>query len=319
MSKAEELLNSISSANDAVLLANVPNEPHIVIDNNRHITVPDELKRLAVQYDHNIETVTFDCPRYWDDHDMSKMSIYINYLRVDEETGVFQAENVTVDTGDSSIMHFDWTISRNATEATGKLVFLVCVKCADEEGNEKNHWNSELCKDCYVSEGLEPDSDSFKELYADIIEQWRQMILTTVNMRDSGELDGATFTPSVSSNGDLSWTNDRGKVNPPTVNIRGLPGVSPTIQVEDIQGGHKVTVTDANGSTSFTVLDTILDKTEAAIKMLNEFVYVGESEPSSTPVLWFDTTGTTPVSPDVEAQVQALVNERLEAIEDGSY
>lgn len=319
MSKAEELLNSITSTNDVVLLANVPNEPHIVIDNDRHITVPDELKRLAVQYDHNIETVTFDCPRYWDDHDMSKMSIYINYLRVDEETGVFQAENVTVDTGDSSIMHFDWTISRNATEATGKLVFLVCVKCADEEGNEKNHWNSELCKDCYVSEGLEPDSDSFKELYADVIEQWRQMILTTVNMRDSGELDGATFTPSVSSDGDLSWTNDRGKVNPPTVNIRGLPGVSPTIQVEDIQGGHKVTVTDANGSTSFTVLDTILDKTEAAIKMLNEFVYVGETEPSSTPVLWFDTTGTTPVSPDVEAQVQALVNERLEAIEDGSY
>lgn len=319
MSKAEELLNSISSANDVVLLANVPNEPHIVIDNDRRITVPDELKRLAVQYDHNIETVTFDCPRYWDDHDMSTMSIYINYLRVDEETGVFQAENVTVDAGDSSIMHFDWTISRNATEATGKLVFLVCVKCADEEGNEKNHWNSELCKDCYVSEGLEPDSDSFKELYADVIEQWRQMILTTVNMRDSGELDGATFTPSVSSDGDLSWTNDRGKANPPTVNIRGLPGVSPTIQVEDVQGGHKVTITDTNGSTSFTVLDTILDKTEAAIKMLNEFVYVGESEPSSTPVLWFDTTGTTPVSPDVEAQVQALVNERLEAIEDGSY
>lgn len=319
MSKAEELLNSISSANDVVLLANVPNEPHIVIDNDRHITVPDALKRLAVQYDHNIETVTFDCPRYWDDNDMSKMSIYINYLRVDEETGVFQAENVTIDTGDSSVMHFDWTISRNATEATGKLVFLVCVKCADEEGNEKNHWNSELCKDCYVSEGLEPDSDSFKELYADVIEQWRQMILTTVNMRDSGELDGATFTPSMSSDGDLSWTNDRGKANPPTVNIRGLPGVSPTIQVTDVQGGHKVTITDANGSTSFTVLDTILDKTEAAIKMLNEFVYVGESEPSSTPVLWFDTTGTTPVSPDVEAQVQALVNERLEAIEDGSY
>lgn len=319
MSKAEELLNSISSANNVVLLANVSDEPHIIIDNDRHITVPDELKRLAVQYDHNIETVTFDCPRYWDDHDMSKMSIYINYLRVDEETGVFQAENVTVDTGDSSIMHFDWTISRNATEATGKLVFLVCVKCADEEGNEKNHWNSELCKDCYVSEGLEPDGDSFKELYADVIEQWRQMILTTVNMRDSGELDGATFTPSVSSDGDLSWTNDRGKENPPTVNIRGLPGVSPTIQVTDVQGGHKVTITDTNGSTSFTVLDTILDKTEAAIKMLNEFVYVGESEPASTPVLWFDTTGTTPVSPDVEAQVQRLVNERLEAIEDGSY
>lgn len=319
MSKAEELLNSVYSTYDVALFANVPDEAHIVIGNDRQITVPDELKRLAVQYDHNIETVTFDCPRYWDDHDMSKMSIYINYLRVDEETGVFQAENVTVDIGDSSIMHFDWTISRNATEAAGKLVFLVCVKCADEEGNEKNHWNSELCKDCYVSEGLEPDSDSFKELYADVIEQWHQMILTTVKMRDSGELDGATFTPSVSENGDLSWTNDRNRQNPETVNIRGLPGVSPTIQVTDVQGGHKITITDANGSTSFTVLDTVLDKTEAVVKMLNDFVYVGGTEPTSTPVLWLDTSGTPPIDTDIETQVQNIVNERLEAIENGYY
>lgn len=35
---------------------------------------------------------------------------------------------------------------------------------------------------------------------------------------------GATFTPSVSENGDLSWTNDRGLVNPETVNIKGDKG-----------------------------------------------------------------------------------------------
>lgn len=330
MSKAEELLDSVLNDNGIVLLANVADEAHIVIGSDRYITVPKELKRLAVQWDHDIETVTFDCPRYWDDHDMSQMNVYVNYLRSDAESGVFKAENVKVDETDSSIMHFDWTISRNATEVSGKLVFLVCVKCADEDGNEKNHWNSELCKDCYVSEGLEPDQENFKELYADIIEQWQKDILSSINnvnnvknelisMRDSGELDGATFTPSTNSNGDLSWTNDKGRVNPPTVNIRGIPGVSPTIQVTDVQGGHKVTITDANGSTSFTVLDTILDKTEAAIKMLNEFVYAGESEPSSSPVLWFDTSGTTSVDPDVEAQVQSLVNERLEAIEDGYY
>ncbi|MFR5781408.1 MAG: hypothetical protein ACLUEK_06015 [Oscillospiraceae bacterium] len=36
--------------------------------------------------------------------------------------------------------------------------------------------------------------------------------------------DGATFTPSVDSSGNLSWTNDGGLENPQTVNIRG-PGV----------------------------------------------------------------------------------------------
>ena len=35
---------------------------------------------------------------------------------------------------------------------------------------------------------------------------------------------GATFTPSVSQNGDLSWTNDGGLPNPETVNIQGPVG-----------------------------------------------------------------------------------------------
>ena len=37
-------------------------------------------------------------------------------------------------------------------------------------------------------------------------------------------MNGATFTPSVSENGDLSWTNDRGLENPETVNIMGPRG-----------------------------------------------------------------------------------------------
>lgn len=36
--------------------------------------------------------------------------------------------------------------------------------------------------------------------------------------------DGVTFTPSMSDDGDLSWTNDGGKANPKTVNLKGLKG-----------------------------------------------------------------------------------------------
>lgn len=36
--------------------------------------------------------------------------------------------------------------------------------------------------------------------------------------------DGATFTPHVASNGDLSWTNDSGLENPQSVNIKGPKG-----------------------------------------------------------------------------------------------
>lgn len=36
--------------------------------------------------------------------------------------------------------------------------------------------------------------------------------------------NGATFTPYVSSSGELSWTNDGDKENPATVNIKGVKG-----------------------------------------------------------------------------------------------
>ena len=153
------------------LLISTGNESHIVIGNDRKVTIPDELKRIAVQYDHNIETVTFDCPRYWDGHDMSQMVIYINYLCPNMSTGSYWAQNVTIDPDDETIMHFDWTISRNVTEKEGKLKFLVCVAKTDVEGNVSQHWHSELNTDMYITDGLEVEHTDIEEEYPDLITQ----------------------------------------------------------------------------------------------------------------------------------------------------
>ena len=165
MSQAEDLLNSLSE-NDI----STKTEPHIVVGSNRVITVPSELKRIAVQYDHNIETVTFDCPRYWDDHDMSTMNVYINYTRADNEPGCYIADDVAVDETDTSIMHFSWTISRHVTEAVGPLTILICIKMVDKDGNEVNHWNSERNSEMTISKGMEY-GDIIAEKYPDIISQ----------------------------------------------------------------------------------------------------------------------------------------------------
>lgn len=144
-------------------------EPHIVIGKDRFITVPERLKRLAVQHDHDVETVTFDCPRYWDEHDMSKMKVYVNYVRADNVPGTYPVDSeITIDEYDSEIMHFNWTISREVTAAKGNIAFLVCIKKVDDVGNEDNHWNSELCRECYISEGLEVLPGIMQE-YPDII------------------------------------------------------------------------------------------------------------------------------------------------------
>lgn len=58
--------------------------------------------------------------------------------------------------------------------------------------------------------------------------------------------DGATFIPAVSAEGVISWTNDGGKTNPQSANIKGPPGSTPTISigtVSTLEPGQNATVT----------------------------------------------------------------------------
>lgn len=52
----------------------------------------------------------------------------------------------------------------------------------------------------------------------------KKYVVDAIKTGGFGALDGATFTPSVSSDGVLSWTNDKGKTNPASVNIKGPKG-----------------------------------------------------------------------------------------------
>lgn len=143
-------------------------EPHIVVNPDKSITVPESLKEIAVQYDHNIETVTFDCPRYWDGHDLSAMQIFINFQRPSGYREPYHAENIEVDEADTEIIHFTWTLSKNATFEAGNLSFLVCAKNLDENGVEQNHWNSRLCNELEILPGMEC-SDQVSESYPDAL------------------------------------------------------------------------------------------------------------------------------------------------------
>ena len=214
MSKANELLDSLNAEDYDYPVDDVAEE-HIVISADRTITVPQALRRIAVQYDHNVETVTFDCPRYWDEHDMSKMAVYINYRTSRGTLGSYIAKNVTVDQVDPSVMHFEWTISKNVTLAVGKIAFLVCVKGAEEDAP---HWNSDLCEDMYVSEGLESTVvDSEDDIDPDILTQI--LLLNTITLERASVYVGSGEMPEwanvkIDPNGDdiFDWEG-------PTTNI----------------------------------------------------------------------------------------------------
>ena len=177
MSQAEELLNSLSTDEVAAYSVKSSSEPNIIIGIDRHITVPVSLRRIAVEHDHNVETVTFECPRYWDEHDLSKMAIYINYILANGYTDAYPADNVTAE---DDIMFFTWTIKREVTQVSGGIKFLVCAKKTDDEGNEVNHWNSEICEDMYVSKGMETVPQIAAE-YPDLI---TELLLRVKSVQD---------------------------------------------------------------------------------------------------------------------------------------
>ena len=217
-STAEEMLSSLTEEEIAAYTANPDEERHIIVDETRKITVPDELKRIAVQYDHNIETVTFNCIRYWDGHDMSTMHVYINYMLANKALGCYMSEDVTVDPDDENIIHFTWTISRNVTQAIGPITFLVCIKRVDEEGNEVNHWNSELNKEMFVNQGLEC-GEPISEDYPDIIEQillklesqdkypaWKRWTDASGNYTDESGMPYGVKLMDESNNASGSWS-----------------------------------------------------------------------------------------------------------------
>ena len=168
MSLAEELLNSLTDDEIAEYAADRNAEPHIVVNPDKTVAVPAELKNIAVQFDHNVKTVTFDCPRFWDGRDLMDMAICINYKTPNNALGQASVKNVIVDSVDSTLIHFDWVITKNVTLNNGTLSFLICGVKTDDSGIEVEHWNSELNREMSISEGLEC-TPSILEGYPDVI------------------------------------------------------------------------------------------------------------------------------------------------------
>lgn len=202
MSESEELLNSLPDEEYSAGAGGT--ERHIVIGKDRYITVPEELKNIAVQYDKDVETVTFDCPAYWDEHELSSMTVYVNYIRADGKGSKKVCSKPVIDSENPEIMHFTWTISEYLTMVAGPVVFLVCIKKVDEDGVEQVCWHSHLNKDMYVSEGIECG-------YADLTQPERDIITDLLLRMEKAE-----------SVLDMSWVNatdetleelENGKVN----------------------------------------------------------------------------------------------------------
>ena len=146
---------------------------HVIINLDRTVNIPESMKKIGIQYDHNVKTITFDCPRYPDENpsiDMSTMKIFINWMLPDKTLGSTIATNVCVDSENENLMHFDWVITRVVTSAPGVLSTLICIKETTETGEETYHWNTELIQSFKVGNGMEC-TEQIAEQNIDVITQ----------------------------------------------------------------------------------------------------------------------------------------------------
>ena len=183
MSQAENLLNSLTEGVSA-------EDNFVTVGADRYLIVPEHLKKLGVSPDHGVNTVKFVGPRYSENGtDLSTMNIWVNFMREDGYVDASRCTNVKVDTDDNTIMHYEWEITRNVTEVHGKITMLLCAKSTDDSGNEESHWNSEICKDFYVSEGMEVQEAVITQ-FPDIVEQLLLRMATVENKTSQAAMMG---------------------------------------------------------------------------------------------------------------------------------
>ena len=167
MSLAENLLNSLDDyeTNEVVI---VEEEPHIIVGSNRVITVPEKLKLIAVKGDKDIETVTIDCVRYWDGHDLSAFAVYINYILPNGDEGTYIPKSITrLD----DIFTFDWEIGSEITYAQGKLTFWIVAKLTNTNADLIKQWSSLQNSECSIAQGGDKIYVPEKQTDQDVISQ----------------------------------------------------------------------------------------------------------------------------------------------------
>ena len=238
-------------------------------------------KTTVMQFDHNSEVFTFELPRYIEGHDMMLCNrVEVHYLNIDtatkeEKEGIYLVDDLTVNADDENKLTCSWVISQNATGLVGSLNFLLRFICLTDDVIDYV-WNTSIFSGIYVSKGIY-NSKAVAEQYVDTIKAWENRLKVVENsIGSSGISPIITITPITNGNkveitdaegtkvfNVLNGTNGVNGYTPVkgvdyfdgSDGTNGSDGVSPTLSVAEITGGHRVSITDVNGTQTFDVMD----------------------------------------------------------------
>lgn len=125
-------------------------------------------------------------------------------------------------------MHDDRITEEQHLDLTGGTwtVYIHGNRVEDEEVTERVTTNEVylFVEGQFDASVFPPLTPEFEEVLAYEVEHAIDVAQSVRDDADAGEFDGATFTPNVSEEGIISWTNDQGKENPEPRSIKGPKG-----------------------------------------------------------------------------------------------
>ena len=144
----------------------------------RIVTIPDGIKPVLVQHDHNSEHITFECGRFVEGHDLllsDKVEVhYTNSTATSRNSsrGVYPVVDLKKHDADDSKVMFTWILSEHATRFVGPLKFSITFTCLDV-ADITYRWSTNVNSDLSVSECVD-NGEAVEGTYADVLEMWKQ-------------------------------------------------------------------------------------------------------------------------------------------------
>ena len=196
------------------------------LEENKSITLEFEFPEYLEKYNKKLNFMLADGTKVcklFDEITSNKLTLTRDLLKFNklqmaieffdtEENLIYRTSILTIIISDSIICDDD------VSEDDPKVIIL------NELIQKVNDLNTEVTESESVRESNEETRVSNEETRVNNENAREEYIKGLKKDVELGNLDGATFTPSVSENGDLSWTNNKGLENPTTVNIKGEKG-----------------------------------------------------------------------------------------------
>ena len=225
-------------------------DKHFLIDPVTRTIVNESGKLVLIQYDHNSERFTFECPRQVDDHDMSLCNrVEIHFINTGvgdfRNTGVYEIDDLQVSSDNNNIVTCSWLISQNATQHVGKLHFVIRFACIAEDGTVEYAWNTAIYSDIVISKSIY-NGEEFVQDYVDILELWKQDLYTN-GLRIASVEQTVTSTEDDGINVVTMTMVDE---SVETFQIKNGSKGSPGIDVTHEWDGTVLKVTSASGTSS---------------------------------------------------------------------